>query len=157
MIYIRTATIDDMDYIEQILKENNFSPKKIKENLLNYMIALDNNTPVAVGGFEDCDFDNNTAVIKCVVVKKSRQGEYIGDGIVKSLVNLAEQKGFTKVFVIAKKEHYLFFKKAGFKEVVLEQMNIDVKKQYMFIKDKNLILLEAILPDFFLHACKSKQ
>ncbi len=156
MIYIRTATVDDMEYIEQILRENNLFLPKIKENLLNCMIALDNHTPVAVASFEDCDC-NNAAVIQYVAVKKSRQGEYIGDGIVKSLVNLAEQKGFTKVFVISKKEHYLFFKKTGFKEVVLDQMNIDVRKQYMFEKDKNLILLEAVLPDFFLHACKSKQ
>lgn len=143
MLKIKTASYDEIPVIEKFLKENNFDIVQIEKYISNCMIAYDNKTPVAVAGFKQ---KQNVAFIKFVIVSKNRRREYLGDGIVKALLNVADKKGINKVYVNADKDN-LFFKEIGFQEV---------KKHCESIDDFKMVL-EVTLPDYFLKSCKSKK
>ncbi|QEK12191.1 GNAT family N-acetyltransferase [Crassaminicella thermophila] len=148
MLEIKTASYDEIPVIEKFLKENNFNIDQIEKYILNCMIAYDNKIPVAVAGFKQ---KKNVAIIEFVIVTKNRRREYLGDGIVKALLNVADKKGIEKVYVNTDKSN-LFFKKIGFKEV---------KNYCEYIDDLNMLesnmILQVTLPDYFFKACKSKK
>ncbi len=154
MIYIRTADFDDITVIKQLLEESDLKPEGIEDYISNCMIALDNRTPIAAAGFIK---NKNIALIQFVAVKKTRQREYVGDGILKALLNFAETKGIRDVFVIAKKELASFFRKVGFKEASPNQINIAVEGFRICPKEENDRWLHVALPDFFKNACRAKQ
>ncbi|QZY56879.1 GNAT family N-acetyltransferase [Crassaminicella profunda] len=151
MLEIRVANQEEINIIKKLIKESQLKIEGIEDYISNCMIAYDQKKAVAAAGFIKTE---NVAIIKFVVVSKNRQKEYLGDGIVKATLNLADKKGVKRVFVNADKEE-IFFVKVGFKDVILEEVkkcceDIDILNEL----DGNKIL-QVILPDYFLKACKS--
>ncbi|WZL74932.1 GNAT family N-acetyltransferase [Clostridiaceae bacterium 35-E11] len=150
MLEIRMASLDDIHILKELLKESNLKADEVENYISNCMIAYDCNTAVAAAGFIQID---DIAIITFVIVKNTRRREYLGDGIVKALLNLADKRGVTRVFV-AEDHCALFFKKIGFQEMPLsESKNYfnTIRATDLFRKNK---IFSATLPDFFLKACK---
>lgn len=152
MLEIKVAEHHEITTIQEILKDENVYLGDIEECIQNCMIAYDKKRPVAVAGFMQ---KKNIGIIKFVVVSRDRRREYLGDGIVKALLNLADRKGIYKVFVSVDKDDF-FFERVGFKETSLEEVKKNFDDQVflsLLSKDK---LLQVNLPDYFLKACKHK-
>ncbi|WP_053957311.1 GNAT family N-acetyltransferase [Inediibacterium massiliense] len=136
MLEIKPATENEIQVIEQLVGLYDIDLEDIKKDISNCMIAYDNEIPVGAGGF---NYQENQCSLSFVVVKKERQNEYLGDAIVKSVLNLANYKGIQKVYVNPK-EYASFFEKLRFKKDDA---------------DKNLLFVT--LPDYFLQGCKHKK
>jgi len=84
------------DYLNKIVggEENRkqYIPYNKLEDIHDVILAYDNSTPVGCASFKF--YDNNTAEIKRVFVKK----EYRGKGISKELMNLLEKRAIDKGF-----------------------------------------------------------
>jgi len=154
MIHIRTADLDDIAVIKQLMEENDLNPERIEDSISNCMIAWDNRTPIAAAGFID---NENSALLQFIVVQKARQRESIGDGILKSLLNFADAKGIRDVFVYTKNELAPFFKKVGFQEANPDQIHTAAKRFHIDFQGENDIWLHVALPEFFKTACRAKQ
>lgn len=151
MLEIKVATKDELLEIKKLLKENHLDTKEIEETT-HYMIAYDDKKTVAAAGFTDVD---HRAILNFVVVKKDRQREYLGEGIVKATLNLIDKRNITSVLVVTD-EQSLFFERIGFKTLDMERTQ-DLKE---IIPDKSLKghkVLEVLLPDYFQNPCKSKR
>ncbi len=144
----------DIPKIHSLLHETGIDCKSFHNNIFqNSMIAYDGGDPVAAAGFSDF---GEEAVIQYVVVKKRRQREYLGDGIVKALLNFADKKGIKWVYVKGTDLHH-FFKRVGFEEIsymnFFEIGSSLVTNQF----SKEDSIFAATLPDFFLRACRSNK
>ncbi|QXM06060.1 GNAT family N-acetyltransferase [Crassaminicella indica] len=150
MLEIKSASQKEIYIIKKLIKESNLDIEEIEDYIKNCMVAYDNKQPVAAAGFIPIE---DMAIIKFVVVSKNRRREYLGDGIVKAILNLADKMGIKKVFVNTDKEEQ-FFIKLGFKEVALEELKKDCSKGHIINQLNEKKLLYVALPDYFLKACK---
>ncbi|TCO79800.1 GNAT family N-acetyltransferase [Marinisporobacter balticus] len=153
MLEIKGASQDEMNVIKEFLTKNALNIDCIENYIGNCMVAYDKDILVGVAGYIR---EKDMAIIKFAVVSKNRRKEYLGDGIVKALLNLADRNGIRRVFVNGDEET-LFFRKIGFKEVSLQEARTyckDIDMPQWFIKNKTL---QVVLPDYFLKACKSNK
>lgn len=158
MLTIRVPEEREKNKIEEFM--NSFSDEKYSLNnmlLDNSMIASIDQDIIGFSSYKIISQKDKTALLQIVKVKKEFQGQYIGDGLVKSILNLAENRGIIKVYVIVEEDKSLFFKKMGFikrkikgNELLSEYININ-------FQDKKCEVFEAYLPEFFNTACKSKK
>lgn len=150
MLEIKTACLEDIHILKELLKKSDVEVDGVEHYISNCMIAYDHHTAVAAAGFIQT---NNIGVIQFVTVINTRRREYLGDSIVKALLNLADKKGINKM--VAALDHCdLFFQKVGFQEVPLNEIKPhleNISGPDLSGKDKVCI---ANLPDFFLKACK---
>ncbi|MCT4604946.1 MAG: GNAT family N-acetyltransferase [Marinisporobacter sp.] len=153
MLEIKAASQEELSIIEKLIEESHLKIEAIEDYITNCMIAYDNKEAVATAGFIKIE---DIAILKFVVVSKNRRREYLGDGIVKATLNLADKKGVKKVFVNIDQEE-IFFEKLRFEEVPLNE----VRTCYEPINTLNELdgnrIGRVILPDYFLKACKSHQ
>ena len=92
-----------------------------------------------------------------MIIKKEYRGHHIGDGLIKSLLNLADKRQIERVYIEARDENAGFLKKVGLTKRKLKASEEIAKYIVDELKDKDHIeVFEAILPDFFNKACKSK-
>lgn len=153
MLEIKIATPDEINSIEDILKEHGLNTWNLEGILPNCMITYDNKIPVAAAGYTQLE---DIALLEFVAVRGGRHGEYLGDGIVKALLNLADRKGIKRMFVSTEKSD-LFFEKVGMKKTCL--FEVGQYKELLIRKgmDPKSCIFEAVLPDFFLKACRSNK
>ena len=153
MLEIKVASEMDIPMIQELLQENKIDLNSLNQVFPNSMIAYEGRESVAAAGFSDC---GEEAVIQYVVVKKERHGEYLGDGIIKALLNFADKKGIKWVYVKGTEVDH-FFNRVGFKEIpyssFLEIGSPFVTNQF----NKKDIIFSTTLPDFFLRACRSNK
>jgi amino-acid N-acetyltransferase len=154
LLTIRNANAQDLFHIENLGNKSHLENIDLQNILENSMIAYDGNVPLAAAGYEAF---GSIAVLRFVIVHKDHQREYLGDGIVKALLNLADKRG-TQLMLADAYDNAPFFKKVGFEELS------DVQKSDMEIQqviESNLnsqhMLFAAKLPDFFLKACRSNK
>ncbi len=150
MLEIKVATAHEIDIIQNILDHQQVDLHQLSSYISNCMIVYDNENPVGTAGFIQ---NKDIAELQFVVIHQNRQREYLGDGLIKSLLNLADRKGIKQVFVNPK-AHPLFFKKVGFKKVSLEELNLYNTLFSKSLAGKENQLLKVQLPDFFSSACK---
>lgn len=157
MINIRVPEENDKKKIldllnEENIKNNNFNNK----SLHNSMIVCDGDKIVGYSNYIEIP-DNHVAFLDELIIKSEYQGQYIGDGLIKSLLNLADKRQIKKVYVLATNENSLFFKKVG---LTIRQLNVSqhiAKYIGNNLTEKDTIeVFEALLPDFFNESCKSR-
>lgn len=148
---MKPATESDIEDIQQLLHENKLSVSNVSNIISNCMIAYERGKPLAAAGFFSEDID---ALIEFVVVCKNHHGEYLGDGIIKALLNLADKKGIKRVYVKGE-ELYPFFHKVGFEKMDKEAFKGVIPPVISEQLMKAEWVSVAILPDFFMKACRS--
>ncbi|MCT4618721.1 MAG: GNAT family N-acetyltransferase [Marinisporobacter sp.] len=153
MLEIKAATQEKRSIIKKLIEESKLKIKGIEDYITNCMIAYDNKDAVATAGFIKIE---DIAILKFVVVSKNRQREYLGDGIVKAALNLADKKGVKRVFVNIDQEE-IFFEKLRFKEVSLNEVSKCCESINILNELEGEKIGQVILPDYFLKACKSHQ
>ncbi|AOT68118.1 GNAT family N-acetyltransferase [Geosporobacter ferrireducens] len=153
MLEIKVSSEKDIPMIEELLLESKLKLDSLDKVFPNSMIAYDSGNPVAAAGFS---YAEKEAVIQYVVVQKRRQREYLGDGIVKALLNFADKKGIKWVYVKGIDIGH-FFSRVGFEEISYDHLLATgspfVKNQF----NREDIIFTATLPDFFLRACRSNK
>lgn len=153
MLEIRAAFDGDVVKIRELLQESRLNLNSLDKIILNSMIAYDGEEAVAAAGFS---VDGNSAVIQYVVVRKRRQKEYLGDGILKALLNFADKKGIKRVYVKGTAIPH-FFQSVGFEEVSYENIMEAEPDSVINHFSKEDSIFTAKLPDFFLKACRSNK
>ncbi len=152
MLEIKVPTQNEIESINKLIENNDLSKIYIEGCISNCMVVYDQKKMIGAAGFIKKD---TYALITFIVVDKKRRREYIGSGLVKALLNLADNYGVKKVVSNFGEE---FLLKLDF--VYTSQSD---KKKYCEIfesKDINLkdSMVEVILPDYFLKGCNcSKQ
>lgn len=149
MLEIRTIKNNDLLVVEKLLRDHNQIASDLYKCINTTMAVYDQNEIIATAGFIQSEI---YALVKFVVVKKDRQMEYIGDGLLKALLNMAEKNGIKRVFVYPKQTE-AFFLKIGFN--VLDLDGTDLIHTIFPNEYSNEKLLEATLSEIFAKACRS--
>lgn len=158
MINIRIAEENDKKKIFNLFDEGKIEIANLDtERLNNSMVVCDGEKIIGYSNYIEIP-NTEIAFIDTLVIKREYQGQYMGDGLVKSLLNLADKRHIKKVYVIRKNSNYIFYKKVGLaqkklkvSEDILKYMGNDLEV------NETIEVLEAVLPDFFDKACKSRR
>lgn len=156
MINIRVAEGKDKRDIQILMNQEGFKDVDLNsEKLHNSMVVCDGGEIIGYSAYNKIP-NRNIAIIELLIVKNGFQGQYIGDGLIKSILNLADRRQIAKVYVTGESKNSMLLKKAGLTKRVLDKSD-DVSKYITEGPVKDTIeVYEAILPDFFDKACKSK-
>jgi N-acetylglutamate synthase-like GNAT family acetyltransferase len=129
--------------IKSILDKEDIDYSKIKQNIL---CAYENNQLLGFAGYE---IKNNMAFLKTINVIDKTLGMVLKDGLIKSLLNMADINGIN-IFMVKKYDEMSFYKNIGFNDLnnrdFLLDINID-ENEYLYIK----------LTDFFKNPCKNNK
>ncbi|KXG76842.1 GNAT family N-acetyltransferase [Thermotalea metallivorans] len=154
MLTIKIANQKDMSNIQDLINNHHLDEINLEAMADHCMIAYDNEIPVAAAGYESF---GSIGILRFVVVRRDRQREYLGDGILKAVLNLADKKGIRRM-IVGTQQHGKFFKKVGFCKLNIQQHEDEAIKTFI---EKNfrqdVSLWEAMLPDFFQKSCRSNQ
>ncbi|RKD27697.1 N-acetylglutamate synthase, GNAT family [Caminicella sporogenes DSM 14501] len=154
MIKIEIPSEKDKICISNLLYECKYKEINLDEKINNSMAVYDGNDLIGFASYIYVE-DDNMGIIDIIAVKEEFRGQYIGDGLIKALLNLADKRGISKIYVISDSVNSLFFKKVGF-----TKRNGSVYKnlrKYLSLNydEGNIEIFEAKLPDFFNKSCKS--
>ncbi|SKC72833.1 GNAT family N-acetyltransferase [Maledivibacter halophilus] len=158
MINIRVPEEKDKNKIIDLLtseKVNNFDLHN--EILNNSMAVYDGDKILGYSSYKKLS-NKNMALIDLLIVKQEYRGQYIGDGLIKAILNLADKRQIKKVYLISHGENSIFYEKAGLIKRKIE----DCKEIIKYIgnelgNEETVEVFQAILPDFFNKACKSSR
>lgn len=154
MINIRVPEEKDKNEVINLLASEKVDNADLHmQKLDNSMAVFDGNKIIGYSSYVELS-KKNTAFIDLLIIKKEYQGQHIGDGLIKSLLNLADNRRIQKVYVIADSESSLFYKKVGLTKRELIACKDIIEYIETDLEDKEVF--EAILPDFFNKACKSR-
>lgn len=154
MINIRVPEEKDKNEVINLLASEKVDNADLHmQKLDNSMAVFDGNKIIGYSSYVELS-KKNTAFIDLLIIKKEYQGQHIGDGLIKSLLNLADNRLIQKVYVIADSESSLFYKKVGLTKRELIACKDIIEYIETDLEDKEVF--EAILPDFFNKACKSR-
>ncbi|WP_432409506.1 GNAT family N-acetyltransferase [Wukongibacter sp. M2B1] len=157
MLNIRVSEDRDKKDIQTLLYEEGFKDIDLdSEKLHNSMVVCDSGEIIGYSAYNKIP-NRNIAIIEILVIKNEFQGQYLGDGLIKSVLNLADRRGISKVYVAADHKNSMFLEKAGLTRRELDKSN-DISA-YILAKSSNdtVEVFEAMLPDFFNKACKSSK
>ncbi|MFT9496471.1 GNAT family N-acetyltransferase [Anaerosolibacter sp.] len=154
MLTIKNAMKEDILHIENLGDCSPLHGIELQDILENTMVAYEGNIPLAAAGYESF---GSVAVLRFVIVHKEHQREYLGDGIVKALLNLADKRGI-ELMLVDTQHCTEFFAKVGFQDLDEDQKS-DVNISQIINNNLNAYhkLFAAKLPDFFLKACRSNK
>ncbi|WMM26492.1 hypothetical protein RBU61_07415 [Tissierella sp. MB52-C2] len=127
MLLLRRYLESEKDKIQEILAKEN-----IKDLSLDGVIyiGLENEDLFGVAKAEE---EENKWVLKYLVIKDSKRGENLGDGLFRSIVNYLYNQGTHRVYFKSKDTYFL-------------------KKGFFVNKDDEL---ELNIPEFFSKGCNS--
>ncbi|MBB6216669.1 amino-acid N-acetyltransferase [Anaerosolibacter carboniphilus] len=151
MLTIKNADKQDIFHIQSLSNSSFFENIDIQNMIENSMVAYEGSSPLAAAGYEAF---GSVAILRFLIVHRDHQREYLGDGIVKALLNLADRRGIQLMLTDAL-DCAGFLKKVGFEELSEDQKG-DIGVQQVIKNNLNPqhTLLAAKLPDFFLKACR---
>lgn len=127
MLLLRRYLESEKDKVQEILSKEN-----IKDLSLDGVIyiGLENEDLFGVAKAEE---EENKWVLKYLVIKDSKRGENLGDGLFRSIVNYLYNQGIHRVYFKSKDAYFL-------------------KKGFFVNKDDEL---ELNIPEFFSKGCNS--
>lgn len=159
MINIRVSEEKDKKRIVDLLNQEGIRDINLNyKNLNNSMVVCDGGEVIGYTDYNEIE-DESTGVIETLIIKKEFQGQNIGDGLIKALLNLADKRRIKKVYVGANNKNSLFLEKVGLtkrKLHVSEGVVKHILKGKESRKQEDIEVFEAILPDFFNGACKGR-
>ncbi|SHH50187.1 GNAT family N-acetyltransferase [Tepidibacter thalassicus] len=142
MITICKIKDRDLEKFENILKEKNINT--ITKD--NFLVVYEENDILGFGGYELLD---NIAVLKIIDIFDKGMDSILRDGLIKSLLNLADINGI-RIFMVKKDENVSFYKNIGFKDLKNRDfiLNLDVNEdEYLYI---NIL-------EFFTNPCRGNK
>ncbi|SHJ48187.1 GNAT family N-acetyltransferase [Paramaledivibacter caminithermalis] len=155
MLNIRIPKERDKKKISSLLREENIKIGDLDDDKLNKsMVVCDGDEIIGYGSY--FEISDKTAFIDALIIKREYRRQYMGDGLIKALLNLADKRKIKRVYIIDGNNNSLFYKKVG-----LAKRKLDVSEDILkcigneLKKDETVEVFEAILPDFFNKACKS--
>ncbi|WP_432664840.1 GNAT family N-acetyltransferase [Wukongibacter baidiensis] len=157
MLNIRVAEEKDKKNIYNLLNEEGYNSINLdSDKLHNSMVVSDGGEIIGYSAYNEIP-NRNIAIIEVLLIKSEFQGQYLGDGLIKSVLNLADKRGITKVYVPANSKNSSFFKNAGLTKRVLDKAN-EISTYIEVNSGSDAVeAFEAVLPDFFNKACRSKR
>ncbi|OPJ57211.1 GNAT family N-acetyltransferase [Alkalithermobacter paradoxus] len=141
MLKITRINKEDKSVVESILNR-----ELDTQSLHNLLAIYDDKNILGCASYKT---EDGIAYLKDFIVLDKTSEGILKDGLIKSLLNLADLNGI-KLFLIKKDINEKFFKKIGFMD--LSEREFIVSEN---LKDEEYIY--AILPDFFNTACHSKK
>lgn len=157
MINIRVSEEKDKKKILKLLNEEKVEIDNLDtEKLKNSMVICDGEKIIGYSSYIKIP-NLDIAFVDILVINSEYQGQYMGDGLIKALLNLADKRQIKKVYAIEESNNSSFFKKVGLTKRKF-RVSDDIMKYFNKGLAANEIInvFEAILPDFFNKACKSK-
>lgn len=156
MINIRVAEEKDKKKIFNLLDEEKIRIANLDTRRLNNSMVVCNGDKI-IGYSSYIEIPNtNIAFIDNLIIKSEYQGQYMGDGLIKSLLNLADKRQLKKIYAIEENNNSFFYKKVGLTKRQIKVSEDVLKYIGNNLEDiKTIKVFEAILPDFFNKACKS--
>lgn len=156
MINIRVAEEKDKKKIFALLDGEKIRITNLDTGRLNNsMVVCDGDKIIGYSSYIEIP-NTKIAFMDSLIIKSEYQGQYMGDGLIKSLLNLADKRQLKKVYVIEENNNSSFYKKVG-----LTKREFKVSEDILkYIKNdlevnETIKVFEAILPDFFNKSCKS--
>ncbi len=156
MLSIRVSHENDKEGILYLLKEEGIENIDLDDNILhNSMVIRDGGKIIGYSQFKEIPKEN-AALMEILIVKKEFRGQQLGDGLIKSVLNLVDRRQIKKFYVQATNKSALFYKRVGLTKRELNRSETIVKYINSDGSKDSIEVYEAILPDFFNKACKSK-
>lgn len=156
MLNIRVAEANDKVGILSLLKEEGIEDISLEDSKLhNSMVVSDGGKIIGYSQFKEIA-NENAAVMELLIIKKELRGQQLGDGLIKSVLNLVDRRQIKKFYVPATNDDSLFFKRVGLTKRELNKSDIIAKHIEGNSNKDTIEVYEALLPDFFNKACKSK-
>ncbi|HHW02720.1 MAG TPA: GNAT family N-acetyltransferase [Thermoanaerobacterales bacterium] len=145
MISIRKALPTDISKVKEVLSKVNLSADI--DSIDNFMVMeLDNNI-IATAGLE---IYQDVAILRSVAVLPEFQHQGLGDGLVRAMINYADRRKISKLFLFTQTARG-FFEKIGFKLIQRETIDERCKtsQQYKSNCPVNAYVMELNVKEFF--------
>lgn len=133
---IRPATPDDVDRIHDFfppfVKRKEILPRskeEIRQSLEYFLLAVGVKNGELVGTVALRDFDGGLFEIRTLTVAKECEGQGLGTRLVKAAVELAKQRGATRVFTLTMRPR--LFQRCGFNQVCIMRFHSKVQGDCM--------------------------
>jgi amino-acid N-acetyltransferase len=94
---IRSATIQDLAAVEQLLAANGLPRDGVRENFADFLVAEDRGTIVGAIGLEKFD---SAALLRSAVVSTDRRGTGLGHRLVERILARAEEAGIDEIYLL---------------------------------------------------------
>lgn len=125
---IRAATAGDLPAILDLLKRSKLPPDGLEPHLATTLTARDGDRIVGCAAIELYD---SAALLRSVAVEAKRHGEGLGQRLTRAALELARERGATKVYLLTETAGG-FFPKFGFERVTRDQVEPAVKQSVEF-------------------------
>ncbi|KYO64539.1 GNAT family N-acetyltransferase [Thermovenabulum gondwanense] len=112
MLIFRRAKVEDFEKIKQIIKDCGLCDCDLERWLNNFMVAEEDGNVIGTGGIENY---GEYGILCSVAVLPDFRNHGIGDGLVRSLINLADRMGIKTLFLFTDKA-VNFFERVGFRK-----------------------------------------
>lgn len=152
MITILSAGQNDVENIKALLKQNNLQMDLLLDRLENTMVVKDGQKVVGLSSYLLVE---DIAYIDILIIDETFRNMKFGDGLLKATLNLIDKRGVARACLFADKATEGFFKSVGMK-TVCKSVYIDHSCYPRYFKDQD-VFFEALLPQFFETACRSKK
>lgn len=98
--------------------------------------------------------NEDTGIIKVLFIDETNRRMNLGDGLIKSTLNLMDHRGIAVAYIGLNKEFEPFLASASLVKVE-DDAEIEMLKEMMGSND--VVIYKAILPDYFNTSCKSSK
>jgi len=131
---IHQATKADLAAITALLNQTNLPPDGIEPHLENFLIIRDsdsNKETQQIIGCAGLEIYGKSALLRSVAIHPAFQREGYGTTLVDRMIELARQKGITRLFLLTDTAE-AYFKNKGFSLILREQVPDDMKESVEF-------------------------
>ncbi|MGB9812283.1 MAG: GNAT family N-acetyltransferase [Thermovenabulum sp.] len=118
MVIFRRAKKEDFDRIKEIVTTCSLCGCGLEKWFSNFMVIEEDEKVIGTGGLE---IYGEYAVLRSVAVLPEFRNQGLGDGLVRSLINLADRLGVKTIYLFTEKAMG-FFEKIGFKKTSREEI-----------------------------------
>lgn len=134
MLTMRIPRDKDQEYLKMFIKENDL-PLEIDMNIMiNSLIVEENNSII---GFANYVINKGICEIENIFVQPESRRKKIGDGLIRALLNLADKRKISEVYMKVEESHIDFINYVGLDKV-------------------SETTYKVTLPEFFERPCRSK-
>ena len=128
------AKISDYDSIVDLLRTTDLPPNGIEPHLENFLVIRQPNEvagPEFLIGSVGLEIYGESALLRSLAVHPDFQGTGLGTRLVNSIIELAKEKGITRLFLLTDTAEKYFVKK-GFVVVTRDRVPEDMKQSIEF-------------------------
>ncbi|HET9776602.1 MAG TPA: arsenic resistance N-acetyltransferase ArsN2 [Gemmatimonadaceae bacterium] len=94
---LRSATVEDLTAVEELLASNDLPRDGVRENFADFVVAEDRGSIVGAIGLELFD---SAALLRSAVVSSDQRGTGIGRCLVEEILTRAEAAGIEEVYLL---------------------------------------------------------